>query len=187
MSQATTQAVKNPALAGMRDVGLVVSASLFVALCAKVSLPLPFTPVPLTMSNFAVLLVGMMLGPRRAGAALTLYLLEGASGLPVFAAGVGGVAQLFGPTGGYLFAYPLVAMIAGWLGARWRKFAGYIVAGVVAEIALFAAGFAWLMLAWRATPAQAATFGVAPFVFAEVIKIMLSAGIAGRWQRVRRA
>src|SRR6201987_4705579 len=78
---------------------IVVSASLLVALCARVTVPLPFTPVPLTLQNFGVLLVGLALGPRRAFAALVLYLVEGASGLPVFnPAGPGGVLQLFGAT-----------------------------------------------------------------------------------------
>ncbi len=183
--RSATQAVRNPALAGMQEVGLVVSASLFVALCAKISIPLPFTPVPLTMSNFAVLLVGMLLGPWRGAAALALYVAEGASGLPVFSVGPGGVAQLFGPTGGYLFAYPVVAMVAGWLGAQSRKFAGYALAGAAAEIVLFAAAIAWLMAGFHATLAQAAAFGAVPFVFAEIIKVMLAAGIASRWQRAK--
>src|SRR5438045_357526 len=66
------------------NAGLVVSASLLVALCARITLPLPFTPVPLTLQNFGVLLVGVALGPRRAFAAMMLYLAEGAAGMPVF-------------------------------------------------------------------------------------------------------
>src|SRR5437879_11460869 len=97
-----------------KQAALVVGASLFVALCAKVTVPLPFTPVPLTLQNFGVLVVGLVLGPRRAFAALALYLAEGAAGLPVFnPAGPGGIAQLFGATGGYLLAYPFVAGLAG--------------------------------------------------------------------------
>lgn len=187
MARAATQAVKYPALAGMMEVGVVVSASLFVALCAKVSLPLPFTPVPLTLSNFAVLLVGMLLGPWRGAAALSLYLIEGASGMPVFSAGVGGVAQLFGPSGGYLLAYPAVAAMAGAIGARFKSFAGYALAGVAAEAVLFAAGMAWLMAGWHVSLAQAAAFGAVPFVFAEVMKMTLAAGIAYRRQRMKRA
>lgn len=177
-----TQTVKSPALAGAMEVGLVVGASLFVALCSKLSVPLPFTPVPLSMSNFAVLLVGMVLGPVRGATALALYLVEGASGMPVFSAGPGGIAQLTGPTAGYLFAYPIVAAIAGSLGARWKKFAGYVLAGVAAEIVLFAFGVAWLMAAWHASFAQATAFGAVPFLFAEIMKIALSAGIASRRQ-----
>ena len=106
------------ALDWARDAAMVVAASWFVALCAHVTLPLPFTPVPLTLGNFAVLLVGLMLGSRRGFAALALYLAEGATGIPVFSpTGPGGVAQLVGPTGGYLIAYPLVAGL-GHVGCR---------------------------------------------------------------------
>src|SRR5258706_6342395 len=129
------------------QMAVVVSASLFVAVCARVSVPLPFTPVPLSLSNFGVLLVGLAMGSRRGFAALVLYLMEGASGLPVFShPGLGGVAQLLGPTAGYLWAYPLVAFTAGWIlggtdpdNERTDKtFARAAFAGVAAEILLFA-------------------------------------------------
>src|SRR6185437_14103934 len=90
-----------------RNFALVVGASLFVAICAHITIPLPFTPVPLTLQNFAVLLVGVTLGSRRGFAALALYLTEGIAGLPVFnPTGPGGLAQILGPTGGFLMAYP---------------------------------------------------------------------------------
>src|SRR4051812_14552365 len=80
---------------GARQVAIVVGASLFVAVCAHITIPLPFTPVPLTVQNFAVLLVGLALGSRRGFAALALYLAEGAAGLPVFSPlGPGGIAQI---------------------------------------------------------------------------------------------
>src|SRR5712672_4332059 len=87
-----------------RQSAIVVAASLFVALCARITIPLPFTPVPLTVQNFGVLLVGLLLGSKRGFAVLTLYLAEGAIGLPVFnPTGVGGIAQLLhGATGGFL-------------------------------------------------------------------------------------
>src|ERR1700692_3311416 len=99
-----------------RQAAIVVGASLFVALCARITIPLPFTPVPLTVQNFGVLLVGLMLGSKRGFAALALYLAEGAVGLPVFnPTGVGGVAQLLGATGGFLLAYPFVAWVTGYV------------------------------------------------------------------------
>ena len=119
-----------------------------VALCARVTLPLPFTPVPLTLQNFGVLLVGLTLGSRRGFAALALYLVEGASGMPVFnPAGPGGVAQLLGATGGFLLVYPFVAAFAGWIMERGKKsFARACVAGLLAEVLLFAGGLAWLTM-----------------------------------------
>ena len=98
------------------QVAIVIGASLLVALCARITVPLPFTPVPLTLQNFGVLLVGLALGSRRGFLALVLYLAEGIMGMPVFSpAGPGGIAQLLGPTGGFLLAYPFVAGIAGWI------------------------------------------------------------------------
>src|ERR1700732_2507422 len=106
----------NRALYWAEQAAIVVSASMFVALCARVTVPLPFTPVPLTLQNFGVLLVGLLLGSKRGFAALALYLAEGAIGMPVFnPTGVGGFAQLLGPTGGFLLAYPFVAWLAGYV------------------------------------------------------------------------
>src|SRR5437868_11534534 len=81
-------------LAAVHQLAIIIAASLFVALCARITLPLPFTPVPLSLQNFGVLLVGLLLGSRRGFAAVALYLVEGASGLPVFTPGLGGIAQL---------------------------------------------------------------------------------------------
>ena len=163
---------------------IVIIASIFIALCAHVSLPLPFTPVPLTLQNFAVLLVGLVLGPRRAFAALVLYLVEGAAGLPVFNPfGPGGVAQLLGPTGGFLLAYPFVAALAGWIMARGeRRFLRAATACIAAELLLFAGGLSWLYILTHSL-ATAIRFGLYWFVFAEVIKIMMAAAIGVRLQR----
>lgn len=167
-----------------RQAAIVVGASLFVALCARVTIPLPFTPVPLTLQNFAVLVVGMTLGRRRGFAALALYLAEGASGLPVFnPTGLGGVAQLLGPTGGFLMAYPFVAALAGWILERGkRSFTRAAVAGFLAEALLFASGIGWLAVLTHSF-AQAVRFGFYWFVFAEVIKIMFAAAVAVRVRR----
>src|SRR6202162_2300657 len=130
-----------------RQVAVVVGASLFVALCARITIPLPLTPVPLTVQNFGVLLVGLLLGSRRGFAALALYLAEGAMGMPVFSpTGPGGIAQLLhGATGGFLLAYPLVAWVAGYVMEHGRKsFARAAIGGLLAEVVLFTSGLAWL-------------------------------------------
>jgi biotin transport system substrate-specific component len=93
---------------------LAISATAFVAICAHVSVPLYFTPVPVTLQTLAVILIGLALGPALGFSAMLLYLAEGAMGLPVFSPhGPGGVAQLLGPTAGFLFSYPLAAAAAG--------------------------------------------------------------------------
>jgi biotin transport system substrate-specific component len=167
-----------------RQVALVVGASLFVALCARVTIPLPFTPVPLTVQNFGVLLVGLLLGSRRGFAALTLYLAEGAMGMPVFSpVGPAGIAHLFGPTGGFLLAYPLVAWLAGYVMEHGSKtFVRAAMGGLLGEVVLFAGGLTWLAVLTHSV-AQAFRWGLYWFLFAEVIKVMMAAGIAARWQR----
>ena len=178
---------RHPAFEALRQISVVLGASLFVALCARITLPLPFTPVPLTLQNFGVLLVGLLLGRRRAFAALVLYLAEGASGIPVFnPAGPGGLAQLLGPTGGFLLAYPLVGASAGWIFERGSQtFARAAAAALTSEILLFLGGLSWLAVLTHSI-ATAIRFGLYGFIFAEIIKIMLAAGIASGWQRARK-
>lgn len=161
-------------------VALVVGASLFVSICARLSVPLPFTPVPLTLANFAVLVVGLTLGSRAGFAALALYLAEGAMGLPVFSpAGPGGIAQLLGPTGGYLMAYPLVAFVAGFIAEKGTKgIARFAIASLTAEVLLFVSGMTWFAFVVHSGVSQAAQFALYPFVFAEVMKMMAAAGSA---------
>ena len=167
-----------------QQAGIVIGASAVIAVCARLVLPLPFTPVPLTLANFGVLLVGLALGSKRGFAAAALYLAWGAMGLPVFSpAGAGGIAQLFGPTGGYLLAYPVVAFVAGWISERGRaSFARNLLAGVFAELVLFASGISWLAIltgSWQ----RAVAFGLVPFLFAEVMKAMVAAAAARPIQR----
>src|SRR5882724_4900486 len=187
MARSAAQTLSTPqerALEASRQVGLVVGASLVVALCARIAIPLmPLTPVPLTVQNLGVLLVGLLLGSRRGFAALALYLAEGAVGLPVFSPGPGGILQLLGPTGGFLFAYPFVAFLAGYIFERGAKsFARAAVAGLLAEILLFAGGLTGLYL-YTHSLAKAAYFGLYWFIAAEVIKVMVAAVIGSRFRR----
>ncbi|MCU1301648.1 MAG: BioY protein [Candidatus Sulfotelmatobacter sp.] len=189
MEKAAVQTLSSQHTRGLeaaRQVAIVVGASLFVALCARITIPLPFTPVPLTVQNFGVLLVGLLLGSKRGFAALVLYLAEGAMGMPVFnPTGVGGMAQLFGATGGFLLAYPFVAWLAGFVMERGRKsFARAAMGGLLGEVVLFVGGLAWLSVLTHSVT-QAFRWGLYWFVFAEVIKVMMAAGIAAGWQRRR--
>jgi biotin transport system substrate-specific component len=188
MEKTTTHALtQHRAIEISEQVAIVVGASLFVALCARIVLPLPFTPVPLTLGNFAVLLVGLTLGSRRGFAALALYLLEGSAGMPVFSpTGPGGLAQLLGPTGGFLLAYPFVAALSGWIMEHGKRtFFRAAAAGLVAEILLFAGGIGWLYVLTHSL-AQAVRFGLYWFIFAEIIKIMMAAAISAGWQFARK-
>jgi len=168
----------------LKQAVIVICASAVIAVCARIMVPLPFTPVPLTLANFGVLLVGLTLGSRRGFAAAALYLAWGAMGLPVFASsGPGSMAQLLGPTGGYLWAYPVIAFLSGWIAERGQaSFMRNLLGAIAAEVVLFAAGISWLATvthSWR----QAAFFGLYPFLFAEVAKVTAAAGAAVRLRR----
>lgn len=173
---------------------LAVAGSAFVAVCARLAVPLPFTPVPLSLVTFGVLLVGLSLGPVVAFSAMVLYLLEGASGLPVFSpAGPGGLLQLFGTNGGYLFSYPLAAAAAGAIVTLARRstrvdasaplrYASAAVAGTMAAAFFFLIGATWLASSLHLSTAAAMHMGVVPFLPGEVIKVAAAAGLysAGR-------
>ena len=172
-----------------KQAAIVITASHSVALCARVTVPLPFTPVPLTLQNFGVLVVGLLLGSRRGFAALSLYLVEGAFGMPVFSPSIlgGGIAQILGPTGGFLMVYPLVAFVAGWiyerrLGPSSRRFAWATLSSVAAELVLFAGGLSWLAVLTHSV-SLAIRYGLYWFVFAEVIKVLMAAAVAARWRQ----
>jgi biotin transport system substrate-specific component len=171
-----------------KQAAIVITASLFVALCARVTVPLPFTPVPLTLQNFGVLAVGLLLGSRRGFAALSLYLVEGAFGLPVFSLG-GGIGHILGPTGGFLMAYPLVAFVAGYIYEHSshhssHRFSWAALSALAAEVVLFAGGLSWLAVITHSV-SLAIRFGLYWFVFAEVIKVLMAAAVAARWHQRR--
>jgi biotin transport system substrate-specific component len=193
MSRVASQVLGQPArsMEYTKQAAIVIAASLFVALCARVTVPLPFTPVPLTLQNFGVLAVGLLLGSRRGFAALSLYLVEGAFGLPVFSPSIlgGGIAQILGPTGGFLMAYPLVAFVAGWIFERsakrgLRRFGWAALSAVAAEVVLFAGGLSWLAVLTHSV-SLALRYGLYWFIFAEVIKVLMAAGVAARWHQQR--
>ena len=171
-----------------RGAGIALAGSALVAICAHAAIPLWFTPVPVTLQPFAVLLLGLLLGPRLAAGTMVAYLAEGAAGLPVFTPhGLGGVAQLVGPTGGYLLSYPLVAPIVSWL---WRRGArsfsrGLMVAGAGSLVTLML-GAVWLGVLTHAAPMTVLNHAVLPFLPGDVLKVCAAAGIAAGASRLRR-
>jgi len=156
-----------------------VLGSVMVAVCAHVSVPLLFTPVPLTLQTFAVLLLGLTLGPGTAFAALTLYLIEGAAGLPVFSPhGPGGILQLMGPTGGYLLSYPFAAALAGFLAQRMRAtFTTYALAAAAGSVVILALGASWFAIAHQSL-GTALNLAVWPFLPGDTLKVCASAAAA---------
>jgi biotin transport system substrate-specific component len=162
----------------------IIAASILIALAAQVAIPIPGSPVPLTLQPVAVLLVGVTLGSRRGAAAAALYLFEGMSGLPVFAQGHGGPVWLIAPTAGYLWSYPFASWLAGFVSERgWGSSIFRAVCGMLAAlVVIYAGGFSWLATLTSAKIAW--TTGVAPFIVADMIKIAIAASLLPSAQRL---
>lgn len=174
--------------AWLRGAGIVLAGSMLVAIAARVSLPLPFTPVPLTLQPFAVLLLGMFLAPRLAAGTLAAYLLEGAAGLPVFApgvAGASGIAHLFGPTGGYLLSYPIAAfaVAALWRASR-RSFTWALISAAAGNVVILSIGALWLGIFTHASAGVVLTQAVVPFLPGDALKVVAAGALGFQWNRM---
>ena len=152
---------------------LVALGTALLTLSAKVNLPLPY--VPMTLQTLVVLMIGAAYGWRLGCATVIAYLAEGAIGFPVFAGPIGGLAPLFGPTGGYLVGFVPAAFATGWLSERgWdRSVPRLFVAMALGHIIILAAGYAWLAVGMKLGFEKAWLVGIAPFI------------AASRWSRTR--
>ena len=154
----------------------------FTAVAAQLVIPLP--TVPVTLQVFAVILAGLLLGPRYGALAMAIYLLIGAVGAPVFFGFQGGIGHILGPTGGYLVSYPIAAAVAGLAAsaatnatrrkALWTSF----LAGTGGLVVIYAFGATWLMVLSQLPLAVALAQGVLPFILLDLIKIALAAVVA---------
>ncbi|HEY0756316.1 MAG TPA: biotin transporter BioY [Ktedonobacteraceae bacterium] len=183
----------------VRDAALIIGFSLFVALCAQVSLQLSFTPVPVTLQTLGVLLTGAALGSKRGGLAMLLYLAEGSAHLPFFAGGTGGF-PLF--TGGYLFGFVIAAFVVGWLCERGldRSLFTSAIAMLPGSIIIYLVGAFWLGIALLRNPAVARAFGmshvtvsgvialgITPYLIGDLLKLIVAALLLpAAWALVRR-
>jgi biotin transport system substrate-specific component len=160
-----------------RSVSLAVAFSLLTALAAQIVIPIG--PVPITGSTFAVLLTGALLGSRMGAASLIIYLVEGAIGLPFFYGGHGGLVHLFGPTGGYLFAFPAAAFITGAFAENgWdKRFLTAVAAMAIGSLVILAAGWAWFAVITNSSLAVAFKIGVLPHLAGDAIKIIAAAAV----------
>lgn len=163
-------------LTARRSVRVALAVAV-TAVAAQVAIPIPGTPVPITLQTLAVLLSGALLGPWLGATAQALYLASGALGAPVFAAGGAGFAWLFGPTGGYLLAFPAAAAVAGFVAGSGRVGWARAAFAMVAGTAVVLAGGAAQLAALTGTGlAQAMALGVTPFLLGAVLKVG-----AGAW------
>jgi biotin transport system substrate-specific component len=177
-------------LRASRTVGIVLAGSALAGVCARLALPLHFTPVPLSLAPFAVLLLGLLLDPRLAAATFGAYLLEGALGLPVFAStplAPGGLAHLIGPTGGYLLSYPLAASLIAFLVRRTdRGFASAFLSAAAGSLVILLCGALWLSVFTHNSAESVLTLAVLPFLPGDALKVAAAATLATGWVRLRR-
>jgi biotin transport system substrate-specific component len=178
------------AAAKLRAPGIVLAGSALVAVCAHLALPLYFTPVPLSVAPFAVLLLGLLLSPRLAAATLGAYLAEGALGLPVFTPGPlasSGLAHLLGPTGGYLLAYPFAAALISFVWRRTgRGFTAAAISAGAGNGVILISGALWLGVVAHLSIKTAVTLAVVPFLPGDALKVVAAAGLAAGFERLRR-
>lgn len=180
MTLSASAATWSPARSRASAVASVAAGVLLVALASQLAVPLPGTPVPMTLQPLAVLLVGGLLGQRRGAASLVVYLLVGAAGLPVFTPfGAPGLLRLFGPTGGYLLAFPFAAALVGWVTARRAGWPALVAGPLAGMLAIHAGGLAQLLvLTGSARTALAA--GAIPFVLGDALMVLVAAVVLRR-------
>lgn len=158
------------------QIALVLGGAAFVAVSAQIAIPLPFTPVPLTLQTFAVLLTGAALGSLRGVLAMTVYALVGMAGAPIYSQGASGFG---GATFGYILGFILAAFIVGRLAEGGATTTPWRTAGLmlIGNIAIYAVGVTWLKVSMDFTWSMAIALGATPFLIGDVIKIALAAGL----------
>jgi biotin transport system substrate-specific component len=163
-----------------KRIALLSAAGFVIALAAaaQVAIPIPGTPVPVTLQPLVVVLSGLMLGPALGFASMVTYLVLGALGLPVFAPiGLPGVLRLLGPTGGYLIAFPFAAFAAGYVAMRYPKLLGRWAGAMLGMVVIFVGGITQLAILTD-NLGQALALGITPFAAFDILKALVAAVIA---------
>ncbi len=189
MTAATLRLAAVPRTGLLTDAALIAGGALFLTLCAQISFQLPFTPVPITLQTFGVLLLGASYGAWRGTVTTVVYLLLGVVGLPVFADQSHGLDVVLGATGGYLLGFVVAAGFVGWLAQRqWdRRFSSATAAMLTSTVIIYAIGLPWLMIDQNLSWATTLEFGLYPFIAGDLLKLYLAAALLpGAWRLVRR-
>ena len=171
------------------DALLVFAGTILIALCAQISIPLGFTPVPITGQTFAVLLVGSALGTVRGIGSTLLYLLVGIAGAPVYADQSHGWDVVNGPTGGYIVGFIFAAALCGWLAERGhdQRFATATSSMLAGNVVIYLFGLPWLAHSLGTGFEKTLELGLYPFVPGAIVKIYLAAAaLPGAWRLVGR-
>ena len=170
-----------------RSVGLVLAFSLLMAASAQIAFPIG--AVPITGQTFVVLLTGALLGSRLGAITMIVYLVEGASGLPFFSGGRGGLLHLLGPTGGYLVAFPAAAFITGAFAEHdWdRRFLTAVAAMAIGSVVIMLSGWTWYAIVTNSSMSAVFKLAVLPFIPGDIIKILLAAAtLPAGWALLKR-
>ena len=189
LSRATLTRAVLPRTGLLADALLVCGGTGLVALAAQISFHLGFTPVPITLQTFAVVLVGASLGTMRGTASLLLYLLIGVAGAPVYAEHKHGWEVFSGSTGGYIVGFVLAAALTGWLAERgWdRRVSTAVSVMLTGNVLIYLCGLPWLHHELHVSWAKTLEYGLYPFVAGDVIKLYLAAlALPGAWRLVGR-
>ena len=171
----------------VRDTGTtvlgVVGFAAALAAASQVAIPVPGTPVPMTLQPLVVVLAGLWLGPVAGATSMGLYLVAGMAGLPVFAPmGAPGFARMLGPTGGYLWAYPVAALVAGLVASRRRDFAFRILAAAAGIAVIHVGGFLQLLVL-TGSAERAVVLGATPFLPLDLMKVLTAAALSSKTPR----
>lgn len=158
----------------------ILGASLFIALCSQICVPLFFTPVPFSFQTFAIAITGWMLGSKRGAIAVLAYLSEGLMGIPVFAHGSSGIASFAGPCGGYLVGFVAGAFVSGYLTKGSTNVVRLALGFVACSAAIHLFGLPWLAT-WTG-PEQALQLGLYPFILGDLLKIGFSISCVKIWE-----
>jgi biotin transport system substrate-specific component len=186
---ATLRVAVLPRTGILGDVLLVCAGTALVSLAAQVSVPLGFTPVPISGQTFAVLLVGASLGSIRGAASLALYLMIGLAGAPVYSEQKGGWEIFSGATGGYLVGFMVAAAVVGLLAERgWdKRVATSVSAMLTGSVIIYVFGLVWLHRYLEASWEATLTAGLYPFVPGDILKLYLAAlALPAAWKLVER-
>jgi biotin transport system substrate-specific component len=161
----------------VRDIALVVAGALFIYLTARIAIPVPGSPVPITGQTFGVLVVGGALGFRRGLIGVSLYVLLGVVGLPFFAEGSGGTSVILGARGGYLIGFILAGALVGRLAELgWdRRLGGALAMMLMGSVVIYAIGLPWLMVVTGYSLNETIAKGLTPFLIGDALKLVLAA------------
>ncbi|MGB2953919.1 MAG: biotin transporter BioY [Gaiellaceae bacterium] len=184
---ATLRLAAVPRAGVVTDAGLVLLGAGLIAGSAQFSIPLPFTPVPITGQTFSVLVVGASLGALRGAASALLYVLIGLVGAPIYASGGHGLAVITGASGGYLVSYPFVSALTGRLAERrWdRRFSSAVGAMLTGNVLIYLFGLPWLAVVLHTSLEKTLELGLYPFVPGDTFKLYLAAAaLPAAWRLV---